>query len=78
VREFGRPRNEENGALSFVRRRVLAPMAHVEERNQDATVWCGDLEKQVDEALLWELFLQCGPIGMLFFASCSLNRVTLS
>lgn len=38
-------------------------MAHVEERNQDATVWCGDLEKQVDETLLWELFLQCGPIG---------------
>lgn len=37
-------------------------MANVEERNQDATCYVGDLEKQVDEAILWELFLQCGPV----------------
>jgi hypothetical protein len=39
-------------------------MAHVEERNQDATCYVGDLATQVDEAILWELFLQCGPVGM--------------
>eukprot|EP01122_Echinamoeba_exundans_P010280 TRINITY_DN3812_c0_g1_i1.p1 TRINITY_DN3812_c0_g1~~TRINITY_DN3812_c0_g1_i1.p1 ORF type:complete len:261 (+),score=29.52 TRINITY_DN3812_c0_g1_i1:91-873(+) len=37
-------------------------MAYVEERNQDATCYVGDLATQVDEAILWELFLQCGPV----------------
>lgn len=37
-----------------------------QERNQDATVYVGDLDTQVNEALLWELFLQAGPVGMLF------------
>ncbi|KAH3761173.1 splicing factor 3B subunit 4 [Pelomyxa schiedti] len=33
-----------------------------QERNQDATVYVGDLDTQVNEALLWELFLQAGPV----------------
>jgi len=44
-------------------------MAHVsaghatnEERNQDATVYVGHLDEKVTEALLWELFLQAGPV----------------
>ncbi len=37
----------------------------VQERNQDATVYVGDLDQQVSEALLWELMLQAGPVGML-------------
>mmetsp|Transcript_1659 Transcript_1659/g.2813 ORF Transcript_1659/g.2813 Transcript_1659/m.2813 type:complete len:281 (+) Transcript_1659:31-873(+) len=32
------------------------------ERNQDATLFVGELESQVDEPLLWELFLQAGPV----------------
>jgi len=33
-----------------------------ETRNQDATVYVGDLDQQVTEALLWELCLQAGPV----------------
>jgi splicing factor 3B subunit 4 len=36
---------------------------HVQERNQDATLYVGDLDQQVNEALLWELFLQAGPVA---------------
>ncbi|XP_033107666.1 splicing factor 3B subunit 4-like [Anneissia japonica] len=32
------------------------------ERNQDATVYVGGLDEKVTEALLWELFLQAGPV----------------
>jgi splicing factor 3B subunit 4 len=35
---------------------------HVQERNQDATIYVGDIDQQVDEALLWELMLQAGPV----------------
>jgi splicing factor 3B subunit 4 len=37
-------------------------MATIQERNQDATVYVGDLDPQVNEALLWELMLQAGPV----------------
>ncbi len=29
----------------------------------DATVYVGGLDEKVSEALLWELFLQAGPVG---------------
>jgi splicing factor 3B subunit 4 len=32
------------------------------QRNPDCTVYVGELETQVDEELLWELFLQVGPV----------------
>jgi len=35
----------------------------VTERNQDATIYVGDLDSQVSDAILWELFLQAGPVG---------------
>ena len=40
----------------------------------DATVYVGGLDEKVTESLLWELFLQAGPIGMkfLFFIPNSL------
>ena len=31
----------------------------------DATIYVGGLDEKVTEALLWELFLQAGPVGML-------------
>eukprot|EP00038_Savillea_parva_P031479 m.87013 g.87013 ORF g.87013 m.87013 type:complete len:387 (+) comp9685_c1_seq1:70-1230(+) len=37
-------------------------MAAREERNQDATVYVGQLDDQVTEPLLWELFVQAGPV----------------
>ncbi|XP_065653214.1 splicing factor 3B subunit 4-like [Hydra vulgaris] len=37
-------------------------MAVVLERNQDATVYCGNVDDKVLEPLLWELFLQAGPV----------------
>lgn len=43
-------------------------MTHVEQRNQEATLYVGDLDPKVDESILWELMLQAGPVSML--ASC--------
>jgi splicing factor 3B subunit 4 len=36
--------------------------AQVEQRNQDATVYVGNLDERVTEELLWELMLQVGPV----------------
>lgn len=35
---------------------------HSAERNQEATVYAGNLDPQVTEELLWELFVQAGPV----------------
>ena len=32
------------------------------ERNQEATVYAGNIDAKVNESLLWELFTQCGPV----------------
>ena len=42
---------------------VVGVMSHVEERNHENTVFVGDMEQSVDEALLWELMIQVGPVG---------------
>jgi len=34
----------------------------VSERNQDATIYVGGLDDKVNESLLWELFVQAGPV----------------
>ncbi|KAJ7382375.1 Splicing factor 3B subunit 4 [Desmophyllum pertusum] len=34
----------------------------IAERNQDATIYVGGLDEKVSETLLWELFLQGGPV----------------
>ncbi|KAI0236393.1 Splicing factor 3B subunit 4 [Lamellibrachia satsuma] len=34
----------------------------IAERNQDATIYVGGLDEKVSEAILWELFLQAGPV----------------
>lgn len=33
-----------------------------EDRDQASTLWVGNLDENVTEALLWELFLQAGPV----------------
>lgn len=40
----------------------MAHPMYLQERNQDATVYVGDLDQQVTEAILWELMLQAGPV----------------
>jgi RNA recognition motif-containing protein len=40
-----------------------APVQVGQRRNPDATVYVGDLDPQVDEEVLWELFLQVGPVA---------------
>ncbi|KAL8244192.1 hypothetical protein R6Q59_010450 [Mikania micrantha] len=35
---------------------------HSAERNQDATAYVGNLDPQASEELLWELFVQAGPV----------------
>lgn len=36
--------------------------AAIEQRNQDATVYVGNLDEKITEELLWELMLQGGPV----------------
>ncbi|KAI3381318.1 hypothetical protein SNEBB_005508 [Seison nebaliae] len=38
---------------------ALAPIA---EKNQDATIYVGGLDEKVTEDILWELFVQAGPV----------------
>ena len=55
--------------LSWPGFRLAAPSAAMaqaggnNDRNQDATVYVGDLEPQVTEPILWELMTQAGPVG---------------
>jgi len=37
-------------------------MAQNQERNQEATVYVGNLDEKVTDTLLWELMLQAGPV----------------
>lgn len=32
----------------------------------DATIYVGNLDEKVSETLLWELFLQAGPVGRFY------------
>merc|ERR1711962_727672 len=34
----------------------------IQERNQDATIYVGNVDDKVSEGLLWELFVQAGPV----------------
>ena len=36
---------------------------HAQDRNQDATTYVGNLDPQVYEEMIWELFTQAGPVG---------------
>ncbi|KFK40232.1 hypothetical protein AALP_AA3G347900 [Arabis alpina] len=48
---------------------------HSAERNQDATVYVGSLDPQLSEELLWELFVQAGPVVNVYVPK---DRVTNS
>lgn len=53
-------RAEEGGANFF-------------ERNDAATLYVGNLDGNVDEELLWELFTQCGPVRSVFLPRDRVN-----
>lgn len=36
--------------------------AAIEQRNQEATCYVGNLDEKVNEEILWELMVQCGPV----------------
>ena len=37
--------------------------AAIEQRNQEATIYVGNLDEKVNDELLWELMLQAGPVA---------------
>ena len=39
---------------------------HAQEKNADATLYVGNLDIQMDERLLWELFVQVGPVQTVY------------
>lgn len=47
----------------------------ITERNQDATVYVGGLDEKVNENILWELFVQAGPVVNVHMPK---DRVTMS
>ncbi|GBF87515.1 splicing factor 3B subunit 4 [Raphidocelis subcapitata] len=46
---------------------------HSHDRNQDATIYIGNLDPQVTEELVWELFTQVGPVVNVYLPK---DRVT--
>lgn len=38
---------------------------HAADRNQEATVYVGNLDPQVTDDVMWEVFVQAGPVGEL-------------
>ena len=42
-------------------------MNRQDDRNQDSTIYVGNVDERVSEAILWELFLQAGPVGILYY-----------
>ena len=52
--------------LSNIRSQIaqnsLGNQGPTQDRNPDATCYVGGLDARVTEEIIWELFLQCGPI----------------
>merc|ERR1712039_220851 len=38
-------------------------VVQIYERNQEATIYVGNLDPKIDEEVLWELMVQCGPVA---------------
>jgi len=41
----------------------------LKEKNINATLFIGNIDQKVNEEILWELFIQTGPIGHNLFYS---------
>jgi splicing factor 3B subunit 4 len=53
-------------------------MAQQIERNQEATIYIGNLDERCTESLVWELMLQAGPVGKVSYCLVSLCSSTLT
>lgn len=53
-------RNQGKYELFYVRYSFIIVNFHI----PDATIYVGGLDDKVTESLLWELFVQGGPVGM--------------
>ncbi|CEQ40001.1 SPOSA6832_01563, partial [Sporobolomyces salmonicolor] len=49
-----------------------------EDRNQEATVYMGNLDERCTDALIWELMLQAGPVGAYPFVLQASERLELT
>ena len=50
---------------------------HAADRNPDATCYIGNIDIQASEELVWELFVQAGPVGKLVCIFFSLITLPL-
>lgn len=46
---------------------------HASDRNQEATVYVGNIDPQVSEEIVWEVFVQAGPVVSVYMPK---DRVT--
>ncbi|KAI6186189.1 hypothetical protein M3Y98_00105500 [Aphelenchoides besseyi] len=51
-----------DGIYAYQLQRLEMTSGAIVERNQDATVYVGGLDEKVSESVLWELFVQAGPV----------------
>mmetsp|Transcript_80347 Transcript_80347/g.260300 ORF Transcript_80347/g.260300 Transcript_80347/m.260300 type:complete len:268 (+) Transcript_80347:69-872(+) len=42
---------------------MATPITQIYERNQEATIYVGNLDPKIDEEILWEMMVQCGPVA---------------
>merc|ERR1712096_564133 len=42
---------------------AAAPIVGIYERNQEATIYVGNLDPKIDDEIVWELMVQCGPVA---------------
>lgn len=52
--------------------------ASIEQRNQEATCYVGNLDEKMTEEILWELMLQCGPVVNVHMPKDKVTSVHLS
>jgi splicing factor 3B subunit 4 len=43
------------------------------DKNQEATIYVGNIDQKIDEDILWELFVQCGPLQGV---NCPKDKIT--
>ena len=55
---------------------MASASAAVAQRNSDATLWVGNVDDRVDTELLWELFVQVGPVVEVFMPCDKVNGKT--
>ncbi|CAK0905485.1 unnamed protein product, partial [Prorocentrum cordatum] len=58
----GRPRGD-GGPAGMASGGISGGAIAIYDRNQEATIYVGNLDPKVDEEILWEVMLQAGPIA---------------